>query len=329
MYKVLSTPELLVAMLEYLPMRELLFAQFVSHGFCALIKDTLSLQQNLFMKPKAFKPSPGGYIRQGTEINQLLQERFPSWFTLWTWLGHGRCELWMKNKHEAFAELERRLQSLAALTRPGASWRKMLVAQPPVKQIRIMSTWPDRLGQDDRGSASYSTGLLDCSQKLPFGVTMAILYDRAQSNFQHKGHEFGIFWRTYNQSDLISPFVSANEAMDFRSEPLPQFLVNWTKKPVVVQRIDLVECFGDAWYPGSVTDEGNHEDYRSGDFEQICVKWDGHQLGIDDDRYGKEEDTSVSTCDTLVGRVEWHSFGDSYCGGKWFSNRVGGGRSEG
>lgn len=122
MSNVLLISELLIKVLECLPISDLLHAQRVCYRFQDIIKKTRSLQQALFIESKQ---------RTGTEINTLLQSKFPCWFISYDKRAprdlvppnfYGRN---LSNVH------------LDALTRSDASWRKMLICQPPKTEIHI------------------------------------------------------------------------------------------------------------------------------------------------------------------------------------------------
>ncbi|KAF8144400.1 hypothetical protein K438DRAFT_1426589, partial [Mycena galopus ATCC 62051] len=132
-HTVLSIPELLELILVRLPMRDLLVtAPLVSKTWHAA---TLSpeLQRALFFEPDALSPP----IR-----NPLLMETFPPFFAVpppnqnrWLWPGTPdaiKAMPWSRAP-EAFK-------------RANASWRRMLVTQPPTRTMVIISTSYGRRG---------------------------------------------------------------------------------------------------------------------------------------------------------------------------------------
>ncbi|KAJ7460084.1 hypothetical protein B0H11DRAFT_1622585, partial [Mycena galericulata] len=123
---VISTPELLELTLAQLPMRELLLtAPLVSKTWQA-ITFAPSLQRALFFEAD---PSSSEPVQ-----NPILVEMFPPFFgpetrSRWSWPGTSDTIMampWSKAP-DAFSRKE-------------ASWRRMLVCQPPVQTMVIKET---------------------------------------------------------------------------------------------------------------------------------------------------------------------------------------------
>ena len=126
--RVLATPELLEAILSHIPLNELLTtAPLVSSTFYDTISDSVSLQQALFLLPdpsRAFgTPSP---LLYHGGVGTFRDERFPSQSTSWDRADEGGMQplMW-----EIYA---RKMKSFSVR---GASWRRMLVVQPPIKEL--------------------------------------------------------------------------------------------------------------------------------------------------------------------------------------------------
>lgn len=117
---VLATPELLLMILMHLDMKTLLLCQRVNNQFLTTIENSHECQRALFLAGeelrKPFEPSM-------TRMNPLLQSKFRPWFDD------------IKIDQVSFATLEL-AKCRDVYLRPEASWRKMLVAQPPVSRLR-------------------------------------------------------------------------------------------------------------------------------------------------------------------------------------------------
>ena len=132
---VFGTPKLLVMILGALPIADLLRAQRISHQIQITIAGTKKLQQALFFEPKlCFDPRSTSQAI-GTEINSLLVARFPVWFT--DWQHREDCKAAASDSSSAICGLELSTSQLDALTRHDASWRKMLICQPPLQKLQI------------------------------------------------------------------------------------------------------------------------------------------------------------------------------------------------
>ncbi|KAJ6584376.1 hypothetical protein B0H19DRAFT_1104870 [Mycena capillaripes] len=176
---VLSTPELLELVLAHVPMRDLLVsAPRVSKTWRALTL-TPTLQRILFFQPD---PSSTAQKSRPTQ-NPLLVEFFPPFFIpdlehweRWYWPDANAIKAmpWAKAP-EAFRRRE-------------ASWRRMLVVQPPARMMRVMERCHSRRGDSKR------RGVLRVDD-LEGGLRMGVLYDlvvplvdREESSFCTRWH---------------------------------------------------------------------------------------------------------------------------------------------
>ncbi|KAJ7244134.1 hypothetical protein B0H12DRAFT_1236182 [Mycena haematopus] len=170
MSAVLSTPELLEKILVHLPIRTLLVtAPLVSKTWHAA---TLSptLQRALFFAPDP-SASPSTRVH-----NPLLVETFPPFFafpegnrTAWPGMDAIEAPPWS--------------QAPAAFQRADASWRRMLVAQPPPQSMLITQDYSAALGVFERRAV-----LGDLSDSLRMGL----LYDLTVSLIKER---FRVHWR--------------------------------------------------------------------------------------------------------------------------------------
>ncbi|KAF7377266.1 putative f-box domain protein [Mycena sanguinolenta] len=136
---VISSPELLEQTLTHFPMRDLLVtAPLVSQMWHAVIL-TPTLQRLLFFEPDT---------SSGRTENPLLVELFPPFFApggpkRWTWPNFEAIKTMAWSK------------APDAFRRPEASWRRMLVTQPPARRLVITQR------SHARGGDSVRRGVLD------------------------------------------------------------------------------------------------------------------------------------------------------------------------
>ncbi|KAF2255238.1 hypothetical protein BU26DRAFT_547233 [Trematosphaeria pertusa] len=167
--RVLSTPELLEHILAQLPTRDLLFAQRLSRHFRKAITLSPSLQQLLFFHASPFKED-----RQWT-LNPLLREVLVPWFVR-------PSNRWAMPTYESIELLDGLDDESGrqAFLRPEASWRRMLLIQPPPTSLSVVKFCHAMMGDF-------------CNEaKVPFkgsksgGVTMGVIYDITESFLRHE-----------------------------------------------------------------------------------------------------------------------------------------------
>jgi hypothetical protein len=174
--QVFATPELHEAILLNLPLRHLLVhAQLVSRSWHSLISSSPVLQQSLFFRPSIKEP------QEPSRLNPLLCEAFPPWFKNLSLsaaqsygLFHPKCfeDLdWNSNDNKK-----------VAYAREDASWRRMLVVQPPVRTLQMIRRW------SGRNPDTYYECRLQCEE----GLSMGLLYDIIQGHFLVP--QFGLHW---------------------------------------------------------------------------------------------------------------------------------------
>ncbi|KAF2797781.1 hypothetical protein K505DRAFT_322304 [Melanomma pulvis-pyrius CBS 109.77] len=155
--RVFHTPELLEAVLAQLPRKDLLFAQRVSRHFQSSVKSSPSLQQALFFRAAPLK-DPKAWI-----INPFLRKTFLPWFAFSrTSQDIETIELldWTLDdkKRQAFLYKD-------------ASWRKMLVLQPPPKKLSIVEFCHGQCADSAREAN------ISFEEKDSQSVTMDAVYD--------------------------------------------------------------------------------------------------------------------------------------------------------
>ncbi|KAF7341836.1 F-box domain protein [Mycena sanguinolenta] len=159
---ILATPELLELILAQLPMRDLLVtAPLVSKTWRAT---TLvpALQRALFFLPSASSNSE-------PIQNLLLAAAFPTFFASHAGACYARTFMVMPwNK------------APDAFKRPEASWRRMLLTQPPVRGMAITQT--------------YSPRVRRAMLRDPEGLRMGVLYDLGVQFVHRSAASFRILW---------------------------------------------------------------------------------------------------------------------------------------
>ncbi|KAF7915021.1 uncharacterized protein EAE98_011344 [Botrytis deweyae] len=130
----LYVPETLTKILSHLDIKTLLLSQRVSRQWAELIQTSPHLQECLFFKNAT----------RNTEVtlNPLLAEKFPAWFNT--------IEEEPSNQvgHQVFNKLEWASSPDVAMAyqRSDASWRRMLLRQPPLEEMLIDYTRIDKQG---------------------------------------------------------------------------------------------------------------------------------------------------------------------------------------
>ncbi|KAF1950410.1 hypothetical protein CC80DRAFT_357591, partial [Byssothecium circinans] len=162
--RVLATPELLEAILAHLPQRDLLLTQQVSHLFQSAITTSPRLQHLLF-----FRASPASTSRKWA-LNPMLRERFLPWFVTPTpgTPAPGYSAIEMLDGLDSASSRE-------AFLRAEASWRRMLIVQPPPQTLRVV-----RFGNHQRED-SAEEARVSFEEKGAGGVAMGVVYDITES----------------------------------------------------------------------------------------------------------------------------------------------------
>ncbi|KAJ7890903.1 hypothetical protein B0H14DRAFT_3428779 [Mycena olivaceomarginata] len=141
---VISTPELLEATLSHLPMHDLLVSAPLVSKMWQATTLTPILQRALFFQPDP--SSPRG-------PNPLLAKSFFPFFTsdeVWMWSARDIGAMPWANTYKAF----RRRQ---------ASWRRMLVMQPPLQKVIVRE-----IRDDSDGVRQWESCRNSASAPLPF-----------------------------------------------------------------------------------------------------------------------------------------------------------------
>ncbi|KAK6971715.1 putative f-box domain protein [Favolaschia claudopus] len=167
---VIATPELLEYTISYLPMRDLLVtAPLVSRTWLA-ITQTPNIQQALF-----FEPDPSASERT---FNPLLVELFPPFFTEYE---KNRFSWPTANTIQSLPESGNMFE---AFRRPEASWRRMLVSQPPPQTMLIKQK-----SHGMRCDSKRTAVLHDVSLRMGTLYSLVLPFiDRVASSFRIQWH---------------------------------------------------------------------------------------------------------------------------------------------
>ena len=174
-HRVISTPELLEIILLQLDMRTLLTsAQLVSRTWHGLITKSSRLQKALFFLPDTNS-------KERTK-NPLLAELFPQWFPSQRRLLHGSQAKTIKKLPLAY--------HLDAYMRVGASWRRMLIHQPPIYELGLVNLCRGQGG----GNVQFGT------VRREDGLRMDTLYDKVLMMATRDELPFWLLWRMIPES---------------------------------------------------------------------------------------------------------------------------------
>lgn len=147
--------------LAHLPMKELLLAQSVSSDWNQLIRDSPRLQELLFMRPtqaRATHKMLSGSSIPVRDLNPLLVLHMSPWFS-----GTKEDRTRQSVMDCPWTRTDKRL----AFLRHGASWRKMLLAQPP------FTVFERARKVHFRGGNSLTVEFIEQKD----GVRMGLIYD--------------------------------------------------------------------------------------------------------------------------------------------------------
>ncbi|KAJ7187327.1 F-box domain-containing protein [Mycena filopes] len=169
----LSTPELLELILSQLPLRDLLVTAPRVCKLWTAVTLTPTLQRALF-----FQPDPNGTARR----NPLLIAAFPPFFT--------------SDEPSGPGDILRMPWATAsdAFRRETASWRRMLVVQPPARTLLILS----RHHSPGRTYGTVDLNLDGGGDRDGTGLRMGVLYDVLLQRVEQRGARFRVRWPGYD-----------------------------------------------------------------------------------------------------------------------------------
>jgi hypothetical protein len=174
MERIFATPELLEAIvIQLTPIDQLVRAQLISRLFHTTITTSPRVQQLLF-----FRPDPIRNPRDWS-LNPLLRKHFLPWFAPPEGRFGGRNYDTLK-----LMDWTTSASSLDAFLRSEASWRNMLLTQPPSKELKVVR-WIHGQGGD-----SEDIAFVPLPAKT---VTMDRVYDIAESFLREESASFPSF----------------------------------------------------------------------------------------------------------------------------------------
>jgi hypothetical protein len=226
---VFATPELLETILSYVDIRTLLTSvQRVCHHWHIIVTNSPLLQRLLYFRPQlqhhAFSDGPQHTSQEDHPDrvpNPLLKEAFPSFYILGRFVGgcHDR---------EAFEMM--RMSASPALTQafmqPKASWRFMLITQPPVMKLGCWMTEQPTCGELpveqfkilDFAIPSLPNSNTHCPSS--GGLRMGKLYDMISRWMGTPSRpSFTIYWTPHDVNTLKGGFHLLNMAPHGRHHP--------------------------------------------------------------------------------------------------------------
>ncbi|KAJ7607086.1 hypothetical protein DFH06DRAFT_1250157 [Mycena polygramma] len=218
---VFSTPELLEQILARLPMQDLLVtAPLVSKAWQATTL-TPRLQRILF-----FQPDPTSTFEPAQ--NPLLVAKFPPFFAP----KPGNQSRWSSFSARSITKLPW-AAAPAAFRRRDASWRRMLVRQPPVQSILVAEMCHAQMGDFDRRAELRDLEL-----------RMGTLYDLVLPLIDRVASSFRIRWTGTADADITLDAISTIQCVVGRRSPLDrQFYTEGTFDKKCEDRIAIQ--FGD------------------------------------------------------------------------------------
>ncbi|KAL4992661.1 hypothetical protein BDW68DRAFT_53281 [Aspergillus falconensis] len=236
---VLSIPELLEQILLNLDMQDLLTsAQRVNKHWQHIISTSPRLQQTLFFRPIA---SPAKPSRQYTTfpstplctarrrdlspyraqvratLNPLLAKRFgPEFFNTssdpcrcaseWVYLDSGMQAPWSVKVGSNLLRQDETGPRERAFRHPNASWRRMLVSQPPQPGLGYV-----RDVRDHESPTSVAKGYIDASHEggLRFGLLYDLVQTLAVSRWKKHHTPFRVSWGAVGSAEPSFPVLKA------------------------------------------------------------------------------------------------------------------------
>lgn len=208
----LSVTEILIAILEVVPVETLIHLQRVNTKFKDVIQHSPALQRAMFFRAQERGPTfdeimnsspktgaklirPFYRYPEMTMINTLLQKKFPAWFQQYHY-PYGKDYYYGKphapsppNGIDALSHINE------SFTRHGATWRQMLVSQPPIRKLQVVV-----VDLPERAPARIRSKMFDFSDTDPLGIRMGTLYDLVQG-FLHENRSFAVDWWEYTWKD--------------------------------------------------------------------------------------------------------------------------------
>jgi len=244
--RVLGIAELLELILFFLPPRDLLLAQGISRNTQSIIQQSPKLQQALFLRaiPEPTNPSPTPRVYH---TNTLLEQCFPYFFIRSLVLERSYPFITERASLKALPA-NSNPERTRAFMRAEASWRCMLVSNPPVTTLTV-ATVTDTMMLGQRcivGDLRF--------QPPADGLRMGVLYDIVLDFVaQHQTSSFCLKWHCLPRFDHMA-FTGRYPTLG-RLMPLPEA----PEARITLSLLRVVQC------PPGGADEVNDLDHLKSD----------------------------------------------------------------
>ncbi|EME44575.1 hypothetical protein DOTSEDRAFT_129701 [Dothistroma septosporum NZE10] len=231
--------ELVTIFLEHATPRVLVNSQRVCRVWNVIIQKSDTLQEHLFLKPT--------WHQDESEINPFIGECFGSVLSV-NGATHDRMSSIADIQRLAWATDDANLEAPArqAFARGEASWRRMLVCQPPVSRLGWWHQWktspiPSEENEDsyaDPFNVSKGWGHQDLRRKL---VTMAMVWDIVEARLS-RGCRARVTYHLHGSDNVDDHSVLAIEQAAHMANPeesnlseVPRVMIHtvqvWSRRP--------------------------------------------------------------------------------------------------
>lgn len=188
---VLSMEMLLCFILQYLEPGDIFRCRGVCSYFNQVIRTSSMVKRACYHLPLASSQDPSGLLTEaenvmengGYTLNPTLQKRFPQFFSI----AKDNKGLWGRWEFSTNAIGTRAWKAVVSRK---ASWRNMLVSQPPITRLDVLHVNPGAWPWPNRGSYLYEHKVYD----VPGGLTMSVLYRFVLDHLSRPGTSFALDW---------------------------------------------------------------------------------------------------------------------------------------
>ncbi|KAF2428607.1 hypothetical protein EJ08DRAFT_321320 [Tothia fuscella] len=205
---VLKTPELLEMILIHLDMREIFSLQRVCHHWHEIIaQDSLILRRKLYLAPA---------LRESLDYptdNLFLKSHFPK---LSTYLLQGAVK-WRPKWVKALDESDLEALEPGLLECESASWRKMLLTQPPIKEMNVYVA--PTIVEGEKGVPRGVSDLMDAQVliKNDNGITIGMIIEAGE---KARRRSIGVKRNDSGYASVDVQIVAEGEPVDTSSNPM-------------------------------------------------------------------------------------------------------------
>ncbi|KAJ5953301.1 hypothetical protein N7454_000197 [Penicillium verhagenii] len=202
--RILSITEILEGILLHLDLRTLLTtAQLVNRGWRQLIRESTQIQEALFLNPEN-----GRRGRSEPVLNPLLLDAFPSLFPK-----PGGTSSIISFK---LLDMVQTPEKLAAYARKDASWRKMLVQQPPITEFAFADVTHAMVG--DSFEQCRLNGNIDLHGRKQRGLRMDTLFGYILFSPRFYFSDFSTAEIGWSTDEFSAPSLRGHNARKLKQE---------------------------------------------------------------------------------------------------------------